>query len=75
MKFQFILLFLLFVVILIVTQNKVQETFNPYDTCISQGYPMKWCLKASTPYSAADPCVCPPEQKLYRRYGTCYCRG
>ena len=75
MNIQVILSFLLFVVVLVVTQDKVQEAFNPYDTCIGQGYPMEWCLKAAAPDSAADPCVCPPGQKLYRRYGTCYCQG
>lgn len=75
MKSQIILSFLLFVVILIVTNKKVQEAFNPYDTCIGQGYPIKWCLEAGSTDSASDPCVCPPGQKLYRRYGTCYCQG
>ena len=75
MKIQVILLFLLFLVVLTVTHDKVQEAFNPYDTCIGQGYPTNWCLKAAAPDSTTDPCVCPSGQKLYRRYGTCYCQG
>lgn len=74
MKVQVILSLILFVVVLIVTQPKTKEPFNPYDTCIAQGYPMEWCLRVPAPDSASDPCVCPPGQKLYRRYGTCYCQ-
>ena len=74
MKIQVILSFLLFIVVLVITQDKTQEGFNPYDTCIGQGYPTDWCLKSAAPDNAADPCMCPPGQKLYRRYGTCYCQ-
>ena len=75
MKIQVILSLILFIVVLVVTQPKSQEGFNPYDTCIGQGYPTDWCLRAAAPDNASDPCVCPPGQKLYRRYGTCYCQG
>lgn len=75
MKIQVILSLILFIVVLVITQPKSQEGFNPYDTCIGQGYPTDWCLRAAAPGDAADPCVCPPGQTLYRRYGTCYCKG
>lgn len=75
MKIQVILSFLLFIAVLVFTQNKTREGFSPYDTCTGQGYPTHWCLKAAAPGNAADPCVCPPGQKLYRRYGTCYCQS
>lgn len=75
MTFQVILSLILFIVVLVITHPKKIEGFNPYDTCIDQGYPMEWCLKTGVPNNASDPCVCPPGQKLYRRYGTCYCQG
>uniref|UniRef100_A0A6C0LH05 Uncharacterized protein n=1 Tax=viral metagenome TaxID=1070528 RepID=A0A6C0LH05_9ZZZZ len=75
MKTELILSIILFIVVLIITHPRIKETFTPYDTCIGQGYPMSWCLKTAANNSASDPCICPPGQKLSRRYGTCYCQG
>ena len=74
MTIQLILSVILFIVVLIITQPKQKEGFNPYDICIDQGYPTSFCFKAAAADNASDPCVCPPGQKLYRRYGTCYCQ-
>tara|TARA_Y100000287_G_C14223737_1_gene357768 strand:- start:1334 stop:1570 length:237 start_codon:yes stop_codon:yes gene_type:complete len=75
MTIQVILSLIIFLVVLVITQPKIKEAFNTYDICVDQGYPVEWCFKAATPNNAAGPCVCPPGQKLYRRYGTCYCQS
>ena len=60
MKIQVILSLILFIVVLVITQPKSQEGFNPYDTCIGQGYPTDWCLRTAAPGDPADPCTAVP---------------
>ena len=74
MTFLLILSALLFIAILVYTQPKLKEGYNPYDICIDQGYPTEWCFRSPAPNDSKGPCACPPGQKLYRRYGTCYCQ-
>lgn len=44
------------------------------NNCTSLGYPLQWCEQANQNNSATDICVCPPGQKIYKRYGRCYCQ-
>lgn len=44
------------------------------NNCTNLGYPVKWCEQANQTNSAADICVCPPGEKIYKRYGRCYCQ-
>lgn len=66
--FKIILLLLLIIFSLLC---KTIEPYDVYDTCTNQGYPYKWCLEA--PYEK-NTCICPPGQKIYKRYGRCYCQ-
>lgn len=65
------LILIVLLLLFILGFNKISERFDVYDTCTNQGYPYQWCLNA--PYEI-NTCSCPPGQKLYKRYGRCYCQ-
>lgn len=44
------------------------------NNCTNLGYPVKWCEQANQNNYTTDICVCPPGEKIYKRYGRCYCQ-
>lgn len=42
--------------------------------CANQGYPIRWCVNADQYNETSNTCICPPGQKIYKRYGRCLCQ-
>lgn len=58
-----------------VLPHTVRENFDTYGSCVAQGYNFDWCLRAPVDvYDTDSMCWCPPGQKIYKRYGRCYCQ-
>lgn len=63
--------YVLLIFIILICCFKNIETFDTYNTCQNQGYPADFCTKSPRENQF---CSCPAGQKLYKRYGICYCQ-
>lgn len=73
--FIYIILLIMILLFSIVSLKTAKEGFNTYDNCVSQGYPLDWCLRSPIDvYDSESLCSCPAGQKIYKRYGRCLCQ-
>lgn len=71
----YILIFVVVLSIALDSLRSVRENFDTYGSCVSQGYPFEWCLRVPVDvYDTESLCWCPAGQKIYERYGRCYCQ-
>ena len=63
------ILFLL-IFIFLISLGIGRENFENYNSCKNQGYPLEFCMNAPN----ENYCICPAGQKIYKRYGRCYCQ-
>ena len=71
----YILFLVIFLSILLIIMRSSRENFDTYGNCVNQGYPFDWCLRVPIDvYDTKSTCWCPAGQKIYERYGRCYCQ-
>jgi len=75
LNINYILFFIITLILMLKPLRSIKEGFDSYDNCIAQGYPYDWCLKVPIEWENTDTiCSCPDGQKVYNRYGRCYCQ-
>ena len=71
----YIFAFVLIISVIIYSIRSVRENFDTYGSCVAQGYPFEWCLHVPVDVKDIDSlCSCPAGQKIYKRYGRCFCQ-